>query len=188
MHNDFSTNILRDREKGWNKWMNEWENSASLVYLLMLGITSSFLLISEGRYLISWILTFVGQSWGQGLDPGGSEILVVPWVGSIRRPTKEVNIAGLKVWGSERKTGIWVGKCPGRRAVTTGALGERLRMKSQGQLRWNREQGWTMGKRRVGDGTEKRRCRLGKHESETWKNQGVKPWNLNLLRFTGEKQ
>lgn len=169
MHNDFSTNTLRNREKEWIKWMNEWESSASLVYLLMLGITSN-LLISEWRPLNklnpNLLLVRLGAGdWTQvgSWDAGGTMSQE-----HKTTPPRKWTLQWLKVWDSERKAGIWVGKCPGRRAVMTGSTWERLRMKIQGQLRWNREQGWTCSQEKGKRGVRwdrKRRCRLGKHKS-----------------------
>lgn len=168
--------------------MNEWENTASLVYLLMLGITSN-LLISEGRYLNKLNPNLLLVSLGAGgwtqvgfWDAGGT----MSWEHKMTPPRKWT-LQWLKVWDSERKAGIWVGKCPGRRAVTTGALEKDSEWKFKGNWDGTESKAEPWG-RDVWDGTERGGADWGKHESETWKNQGAKPWNLNLLRFTGEKE
>ena len=85
MHNDFSTNILRDREKEWiNEWMSE---KTLLLWFIFLCLELHPIYSSlRGDTLISWILTFCWSVLGPGVGPRwGSEMLVVPWVGSIRR-------------------------------------------------------------------------------------------------------
>ena len=145
--------------------MNEWESSASLVYLLMVGSISNWLL-SEWRPLNklnpSLLLVSLGAGgWTQvGLWDAGGIMSQEHRTG----PPRKWTLQRLKVWDSERKAGIWVGKCPGRRAVMTRSTWERLRMKIQGQQKWDREQSWTMGKRGM-RWDRMRRHRLG----ETWK-------------------
>ena len=138
----------------------------------------------SGGHLISWILAFYWSVLGQRDGPRwGSEMLVVPWVRSIGRVHQ-----GSEPWRDWRCEIQRERLASQLESVLAEGLSwlEALEKDSEWKFKGNRDgteseaEQWG---REVWDGTGWGGIDWGKHESETRKNQGVKPWNMNLFRY-----